>query len=149
MSWHGYMAVEDLALNGVQRETLMATIRRLGTNDDPMPDRRNHWRVRNDSRAVIFEAAFDEQTLTVEVFKTRLAGIFGVNANTVDDRLTSITLDKRATPVETYSRGGTDYLRIALFGGTDATWKESATEARAYLTAHRDAWEVVTDEFEP
>lgn len=46
-----------------------------------------------------------------------------------------------ATPIVTFSRGGTDYLRFALFGGQGAAWMESGDECRGYLAANQDEWE--------
>ena len=40
----------------------------------------------------------------------------------------------------TFSRGGIDYLRVALFGGQGASWMESGNECRGYLRLHMADW---------
>ena len=139
--WHGYFAVEDLNLNESQRATLVDALRALGPRTARQPAHLCHWRTRLDGEAAIFEAAFDEDTLTVETFRKRLATIFSVSWVTIGFDTQSVTLDTRPTPVVTFSRSGTDYLRMALFGGPGATWEESRVEVLAYLAAHRAEWE--------
>ena len=140
-TWHGYFAIEDLGLLPAQRATLIAELRALGPSADPQPARLNHWRTRLDNAAAIFEALFDEDTLTVAAFKNRLAALFVVNPDTIDTSLQGHTFDTLVTPVVTFSRTGTDYIRMALFGGPSATWAESGTECRAYLALYAAQWE--------
>lgn len=135
--WHGYLAIENLNLNATQRQVLIDELRCLGPASDPQPARLCHWRTRLDNEAAIFEALFDEDNLTVARFKQRLGAIFGVDPATVDHA----TQQTQYGPVVTFSRGGTDYLRFALFGGTDAPWMDSGNACRAYLAANRVAWE--------
>ena len=139
--WHGYFAIEDLGLLPAQRDALIAELRALGPSADPQPARLNHWRTRLDNAAAIFEALFDEDTLTVAAFKNRLALLFVVNPDTIDTSLQGHTFDTLVTPVVTFSRTGTDYLRLALFGGPSATWAESGVECRAYLALYAGQWE--------
>jgi hypothetical protein len=139
--WHGYFAIEDLNLNVSQRQTLVGELCGLGPGSDPQPARLCHWRTRLDNRAVIFEASFQEDNLTVAKFKNRLGTIFGVSPDTIDTVVSQTTFGSRPTPVVTFSRSGTDYIRMAAFGGVGASWSESGYEARAYLQANADAWE--------
>ena len=139
--WHGYLAIEDLNLTVEQRATLIGVLRNLGPESDPQPARSCHWRVSLDGSKAIFEAAFNEAVLTVDAFKQRLGAIFGVDPATIGHALTSVTFAERATPVVVFSRGGTDYLRMALFGGPAATWEQSRIEVLAYLAANRAEWE--------
>jgi len=141
MMWHGYLAIENLALSAAQRGLLVDALRALGPKSDPQPAHLCHWRTRLDNDAAIFEALFDEDTLTVEAFKRRLAEIFGVSWVTIGSALSSVTFAERATPIVVFSRSGMDYLRMALFGGTDATWEQSRIECLAYLAANLEAWE--------
>jgi hypothetical protein len=140
-TWHGYFAIEDLNLLPVQRETLIAELKALGPGSHPMPACLNHWRTRLDGTAAIFEALFDEDALTVAAFKNRLASIFLVNPDSIDHALVGHTFDTLVTPVVTFSRTGTDYIRMALFGGPSATWASSGAECRAYLALYADQWE--------
>jgi hypothetical protein len=141
MTWHGYFAIEGLNLNAGQRQVLIDALRSLGPAMADQPAYLCHWRARLDDRAVLFEAQFDENNLTVDTFRTRLGAIFGVDPSSIDYSLQSTTFSSLPTPVATFSRGGTDYLRMALFGGPGATWGESGDECRAYLAANRAAWE--------
>ncbi len=140
--WHGYFAVEDLNLNVNQRQMLIEQLKKLGPAEHPSPAMRNHWRVRLDGNAVIFEALFNNNVLTVDSFRDRLAALFNVDSDTVDSRLQNVTFKNRPTPIATFSWGGTDYLRFALFGGVDAAWKDSGDECRGYLVTNQDEWEV-------
>ena len=139
--WHGYFAIEDLNLTVEQRATLIGVLRNLGPELDPQPARLCHWRVSLDGSKAIFEAAFNEAVLTVDAFKQRLGAIFGVSWVTIGHTLTSVTFAERPTPVVVFSRTGTDYLRMALFGGPGATWEQSRIEVLAYLAANRAEWE--------
>lgn len=143
---HIYFAVENLNLNTSQRQALIQALRQLGPASDLQPARLCHWRTRLDGEAAIFEALFSENNITVVKLKERLGNIFGVNPDTVDHATQNITFANRPTPVVTFSRGGTDYLRFALFGGMGATWMQGGDECRAYLALHRDEWEPPEEE---
>ena len=140
-NWHGYMGIENLNLSAGQRGTLVTALRALGPGSDPQPARLNHWRTRLDNDAAIFEALFDEDNLTVTKFKQRLGTIFGVSWVTIGSAVQNVTYVARQTQVVTFSRTGTDYLRVALFGGIGATWAESGIEVRGYLLANIAEWE--------
>ena len=144
-TWHGYFAIEDLGLSQEQRQTLIAALRALGPSAHPQPACLNHWRTRPDGLAAIFEALFDEDHLTVDAFKTRLAAIFKVDPATIDHALTTQVFHSLSTPIVTFSRSGTNYLRLALFGGPSATWPQSGDECRAFLTLYAEDWEETGD----
>lgn len=144
MTVHVYYAIEDLALNAPQRQTLITALRQLGPQSDTQPARLCHWRTRDDERAAIFEAAFDEARLTVAAFKGRLAGLFGIDPATIDHAVTTVRLGGHDTAVLTLSRGGTDYIRMAFFaydGTTWPTWEQSRQAALAYLAANAADWD--------
>ena len=101
----------------------------------------NHWRTRLDSDAAIFEALFDEDNLTVAWFKARLGAIFGVDPETIDHTTNQVQFVNRNTPIVVFARGGTNYLRMALFGGIGATWEQSRIEVLGYLAANQADWE--------
>lgn len=134
---HHYIGIENLALNATQRATLIDALKALGPASDPQPARLNHWRTRLDGRAIILEALFDEDNLTVAKFKDRLAAIFGVDPASVGD----VSASTAYGPAVTFSRGGTDYIRFLLFGGAGAAWRESGDACRAYLAANAAEWE--------
>jgi hypothetical protein len=135
--WHGYFGIENLNLNENQRDLLVAALQDLGQNDSPFPQYRNHRRVRLDGQATIFEALWDSDTLLPGRIKIYLGNIFGIDPEGIDHELTS----PGDNLVATFSRGGTDYLRMALFGGLGSTWQESRLAALAYLAANRNLWD--------
>jgi len=141
MNWHGYYAIEDINLNDAQRDTLIAVLKSLGPETHPSPACLNHWRTRLDGEAAIFEALFNDAMLTVDAFKERLGAIFSVDPATIDHDLTVYHFGDGDTPVAVFSRSGTNYLRMALLGGPDATWEESGDECRAYLALYVEQWE--------
>ena len=96
----------------------------------------NHWRVRNDKEAVILEALFDEDNITRDAFRNKLADIFSVDPSTITDT----QQPTQYGPLVTFARSG-DKLRFLLFGGVDATWEESGDACRAYLAANVAEWE--------
>ena len=142
--WHGYWGIENLALNDTQRDTIVDELRRLGPSSDPQPARLNHWRTRLDGQAAIFEALWDEQYITIDTFKQRLAALFNIDPETIDHDTNLVTFAARQSAVVTFSRNGTDYLRTVFFGyagGEFPEWDESGDEARAYLALFADEWE--------
>jgi hypothetical protein len=141
MRKHLYLSIENVGLNTSQRATLVDALKALGPSSDPQPARLNHWRTRLDNQAAIFEAAFNESVLTINAFKARLAAIFGVDPATIDHVTVNRSFADGTTPVATFSRAGTNYLRFALFGGISATWQKSGDECRGYLALYRDEWE--------
>jgi len=143
MNVHLYFGIENLGLNANQRQTLVQALRALGPALNPQPACLCHWRTRLDGQAAIFEALFDEDALTVKAFKRRLSAIFGVAWTTIGSSLSTVTFAERETPVVVFSRSGTDYLRMALFGGPAATWEQSQIECLGYLAANRAEWEEV------
>jgi hypothetical protein len=142
---HVYFGAINLALTATQRNQLVTALRALGrNNNDPQPAYRNHWRTRLDNEAVIFEAEFDENTISIQAFKDRLAAIFGVSAATITHATSLQTFASKQTAVVTFSRSSTAYLRVALFGYDGTTWPswaESRIECGAYLASNAAAWE--------
>ena len=149
LQWHGYFAIEDLNLTPTQRQTLIQALRALGPSNHPQPCMLNHWRVSLDGTKAIFEARFDEDNLTPAWFAARLASLFGIDPQTIDVDTRTICFAERNTPIATFSRAGTDYLRMALFGGLSATWPQSRTEAAAYIAVHSAQWEEPIDSLIP
>lgn len=142
MTWHGYIGVENLALDAAQRQTLIDVLRALGPAADPSPARLNHWRSRLDGEAAICEAAFQESALAVATWKSRLGTIFGVSPAMIDSASINQSYAGGTTPVVTFGYSGTDYIRVALFGDLAAAWMESGDECRGYLAFHRGEWEL-------
>lgn len=142
--WHGYFAIEDLGLSAVQRQTLRdGLIAFYQDNQEPtrQPAEILHWRLSLDGTMAIFEALFDDGKLTVATFKQFLGDTFSVDPATIDHTNSSVTLAKHNTPIIILARGGTDYLRVALFAGLSATWDKSHEAVLAYLEANRADWD--------
>lgn len=147
--WHGYVGFENLALDVARRNALHQALTALGPDSDPQPARVLHWRTRLDNEAGIYEAAFDTGKVNLTAWKARLATLFGVDPATVDHEVRVLSFAGGQTQVWTLSRGGTDYLRVALFGDAWATWEESRQETLGYLALHRAEWEEPEEELEP
>jgi hypothetical protein len=131
-----YYGIEDLGMTAAQRQTLITALKDLGDNQSKYPNHRNHWRVRPDNQAVIFEGKFNDADWTVESIKNKLANIFNVDPATVGDSQQSTQYG----PVVTYSRAG-DKLRLIAFGGLLASWKDSHDQVLTYLANNHDEWE--------
>jgi hypothetical protein len=142
--WHGYIGAVDLGMTAGQRATLIGQLRQLGVeNDGDKPNRRNHWRVNLAGDAVIFEAAFDADTVSASKIKTRLVNLFGVAASSITYATVQTALGGGGVPapVVTYKHNSVPKFRLVLFGGLDADWGTSHAEVTAYLAANRAEWE--------
>lgn len=144
MNRHSYFGIENLALNAAQRATLIAVLNDLGPLTRPQPCENNHRRVRLDGDAAIYEALWNEDTITIAMFKARLGDIFEIDPVTIDHRVNGVTFSIRETAVVTFSRNSTDYLRVAFFGyaenGNWPTWEESRVETMQYLANNATEW---------
>ncbi len=140
MSWRGYFGIENLNLSGPQKALLVDELERLGPAEHPQPAYLNHWRYRADDEAAIYEALFDFEQLTIAKTKSRLGAIFNVSPATIGSDLVEISFAGFITKVITFSRSGTDYLRMAIFGNTTSSYDESHAEVLGYLFANLDEW---------
>lgn len=137
MTWHGYFGIENVGMNNAQRGELVQALRKIGRQGGDSPAKINHWRVRLDNDAAIFEAEFADDELSVNSVKKYLGAVFGISWTTI----AANTQQTQYGPLVTFSRNNTDYLRMILFGGIGAEWSESGDKCRAYLAANRAAWE--------
>jgi len=135
-----YFGIENLNLTNPQRNTLVAELQALGENNNGFaPNERNHWRIRTDNNAAIFEALFNEDNLTIAAIKARLATIFNVAVGTI----THSTSQSAYGLVVTFIQGGQDKVRSVAFGYNGSawgTWADSNAAVRAYLAANAVAW---------
>lgn len=134
-----YIGIESLSLTNAQKNTLVAGIQALGSNSNPNPCNRNHWRFRLDNNAAIFEAEFDDTQLTVAAFTTRLAAIFNVDPALI----TVVVTNNGVGTLGVFSYQAVQKLRIVLFGGVSATYQQSQQAALDYLTSNAASWEPV------
>lgn len=142
--WHGYFGLEDLNLTAPQRQTLRDAIRQFfADNQVPtgQPAQILQIRMSLNGRKVIFEALFDEQFLTVDRFKTFLANTFGVAVGQIANVNSTLDLGGKDSPLITFSRSGTNYIRVVLFGGVGASYEESRVACLAYLNSARAEWD--------
>lgn len=139
---HVYFGAINLALNPTQRDTFFAALEDLHyPKKQKQPARRNHWRTRLDGEAVIFEALFLSDELTIPAFKQRLADIFSVDPATISHSTVNQNWGGETTPVVTFTRNGTDYVKVAVFAGVDASWGASGRGTRGYITVNQAEWE--------
>ena len=142
---HLYFGIENIALNADQRAALVAVLNELGPLNRPQPSENNHRRVRLDGNAAIYQALWNEDTITVDTFKARLGAIFGIDPATITHAANQVTFSVRQTAVVTFSRGGTDYLRMVFFGyAGDGNWptrEQSRVEVIQYLKNNLAEWE--------
>ncbi len=138
--WRGYFYIEDLALNAQQRQTLVDTFKAWGLrNTSPQPHERNHWHVRPDGKAIIFEAVFEAENMTVLWVRTKLAEIFSVALASV----TATTITTEYGPLLTFRYNSVDRLRLGIFAGLAGSWRDSWLAAAHYLRDYEPAWRVV------
>jgi len=140
---HVYLGMLNVALTDPQKTQLVAALNELGPANDPQPAHLNHRRIRTDNNAVIYEALFDEDTISIDSVKTYLANIFGVNPTNITHSVAFQTFSTIQTAIVTFSYSSTARLRIAFFGkgnGGWPTWEQSREEARAYIAANAAAW---------
>jgi hypothetical protein len=140
--WHGYFGIENLALTGPQKSDLITALQALGDPKSAQPAFRNHWRFRLDLEAAIFEARFDTESISVDSIKRFLGNIFDVDPGAIDHEVTTIS----DNTVIVFSYSGTDYLRMAFFGGIGCTWQQSRQKTIAYIKSNLLGWELGGEE---
>lgn len=135
-----YFAIENIALTGPQKGTLVAALQALGPTSDPQPAELMHWRVRLDNDAVIFRARFQDGDLTTGNLRQFLANTFSVPVAQITANVGSTTFLSLPSPVVTMTYQAIQRLRFVLFGGLAATTLQSNAEVVAYLIANAAAW---------
>ncbi|RPJ54593.1 MAG: hypothetical protein EHM23_28625 [Acidobacteria bacterium] len=134
---HCYLGVENLNLTAPQKLTLLDGIKALGRNDSGQPCHRNHWRIRLDNEAMIFEALFEIERISIAAVKQRLADIFSVPVANV----THTTASTVYGPLVTFRYNSQNKARLVQFGGVTPTWDESRLAALQYVKDNQAAWE--------
>lgn len=132
-----YFYLENVNLTNTQRDTLVDAVKAWGRRDnDPNPRHRNHWRVRGDNQAVIFEAWIDEDKLTLLSLRQWLANLYGVALAQVTGSVTTNAYGQ----VVSLTYNAQVRLRVGVFGGAAATYEQSQAQALAYLAANAATW---------
>lgn len=134
---HTYYGIERLpGMTAGQRDTLIAALKALPNAVNSRPCWKNHWRIRADGDAAIFEAWWRDTDWTIAKVKEWLRSVFGVDPATIAHTTSSTAYG----PLVTFSRSSVDRLRVISFGGANPTWEESRQAAVAYLAANAAAW---------
>ncbi len=124
--WNGYFYAEALSLTQQQKAILVDALKALGQrNQSEHPNERNHWRVRADTNAVIFEAVFNSDHLTVSALKTRLAALLGVNENLI----TATPSTNPYGEIVVFKYNNINRLRVGVFAGRSAGYAASQAAA--------------------
>lgn len=135
-----YFAIENIALTGPQKTTLIAALNALGPSSDPQPAELLHSRVRLDNDAVIYRARFQDNDLTTVNLRQFLANVFSIALASVTAATTSTTFLTLSSPIVTMTVSASQRMRFVLFGGLAATTAQSNAEVVAYLKANAAAW---------
>jgi hypothetical protein len=136
-----YCLGQDINLTEPQRAALWQVIREIAGMDTGQPRDRNHGRLSLDESLINFQGLFDEDDLSVSAFKQLLADEFGVEPSSIDSVRDDVEIGGYTSPFWTFSRLGTNYFRLAIMGGVNATLAESNDAFKAYLQANAAEWE--------
>lgn len=133
-----YFYIENMGLTDAQAKQVTGALQGWGTrNEDRNPRNRNHWRVRLDGRAAIFEAWVDDGQLAVSWFQGKLAQLFGV----ANESIGSTVKTSAWGPYVDFTYLGVPKLRMGVFGGVNAEYGESRAAALGYMAENAAAWE--------
>lgn len=133
-----YFYAENVNLTTAQQQSIVDAIKTWGRRDnDPNSRHRNHWRVRLDNKAVIFEAWVDSDNLTVLSLRQRLATLFSVPLAQVTGSVTTNAYGQLVSI--TYN--AQVRLRVGVFGGVTADYYTSQAKVRQFLHDNVVAWE--------
>ena len=134
---HNFIGIEALTMTAANRATLVDALKRLGRQDGPAPCKITHWRTRLDNLAIILEAEWAEDEVTVAALAHRLEALYNLAPSAVSQTVTQTAYG----PMVTFKTNTTNRLRLIAFGGVDASWGESLAAVQQYLAANRAAWE--------
>ena len=141
MAYHNlYCAGQDINLTAPQRATLWQVIQGIATIDG-QPANHNHKRLSTDGSLIVFQGMFDDADLSVAAFTQRLAAAFGVNPSSIDVTPNSQEWGGYTCPFWTFARLGTNYFRLGIFAGANATVEQSRTACTAWFLANIAAFE--------
>ena len=132
-----YYGIENLNLSDQQKNIFVDALKEFGSNFSIFPDERNHFRLRLDNEAIIFDGNFLDSSWSVNNIKSKLANIFSVNESLIDSVLATVGYGK----VVTFSYNNTDMIRMIIFGGTSSSWNESNQSVRLYLFNNEIEWQ--------
>lgn len=131
-----YIGIESLSMTAQQRQTFLTLIQNIVPLDSEMPSHRNHWVIRPDNLAAIFEANFPDVDISQNAFVIRLANAFGVNPSQVSIGGQTVTYGR----LFTLTFQAIDRVRVLFFGGLSPNWQESRAQALRYLSDNSGVW---------
>lgn len=137
--WHGYIAIEDVNLTTEQRAAVIAAFNALGPVRDPQPAHLLARRVSLDGSIALFEALFNEDSLTAGNVRAFLANAVGINPELIDY---SVSYNARGALV-VYSVASVTRMRFLQFArqaGYMPTWDESRDQADIYVINNIGEW---------
>lgn len=140
---HIYFGLENLGLTGPQKLQLLTALNLLGPSSDSQPAHLNHRRVRTDNDAVIYEALFDQEHISISSLKTYLGNVYGISPTLISHTVTYQTFATLPSAVVTFTYQSVARLRIVFFGkgsGSWPTWPQSWAEATAYVAGRATEW---------
>ena len=132
-----FVGIELLTMTAAMKQTLVSALQKLGRQSGPNPCEIMHWRIRLDNEAVILEAEFSTDDVSLPRMATRLEQLYNLSPGAV----TYTTASTVYGPVVTFKTGTTNRFRMVCFGGLDASYGESHAAVLAYLAANKTAWE--------
>ena len=157
MADHLYIAIERLNLGAANWVLLVTAINELsiigGANQYELQDRGNTdtfvYEDETYSNAYTWEARFAFGQITIDNIKNKLAAIFEKDPADIGHSANKLTFRERPTAILTFTYGGQNLIRLAIFGCDSeddlCTWNESRIEHNGYITDNAEEWgEVVT-----
>ncbi|MBD3354306.1 MAG: hypothetical protein GF364_22680 [Candidatus Lokiarchaeota archaeon] len=136
-----YYGIKNVNLTTTQRADLLDALKAWGDNAAPNACNRNHWRLRLDNDAIVFEANWDTSEWTLDSVKAKLGQIFGVNPDNIGH---TTNAGYAYGYLVTFSYGGTNYVRMIAFGGVSSTYADSHAAVLQFLSDNAAAWEPET-----
>lgn len=136
-----YFLVENLAMTPEHWSALQTNLRTLGIGNPENAHELLQTSTRLDKQGIVYEALFDDATLTLQAWRARVAGVVGINTNQVTGAVSSIQYGIYSPTVQIIaSYGGQQRLRVLLFGGQVAEYDESLDAFTDYLHQHAAEW---------
>lgn len=141
---NAYFGIEALPALPAKNYTLLKLLlQNMAANHFPQPASHFHYRIRSDSKAIIFQGTFLSDFLRPGDIQERLSELFNVGINQIAANINQISFGPGYSAFCTFSYNSTPRLRYVIFG-FDTTWPtlaESAAECRAFILANANDWD--------
>jgi len=130
--WHGYIALERVDMAADDFTTFLDYAKAQGQRYNDFPNRLTHWRT-VDANTIVIEAEWGNGEITAGHCDDWLGELLDINTGDIGHTESTVVYVTRETPITLFSYDGTDYLRLRILGGLDATWEQSRNEVLGYL----------------